>query len=149
MKQGWEIKPLSEVCSLFTDGNWIESKDQSIEGIRLIQTGNIRQGEYFDKSDKARFISEETFIRLKCTEVLIGDILVSRLPEPVGRSCIIPDIDAKMITAVDCTIIRANKHLFREFLRYYQLSNKYLIDVDSRTTGTTRSRISRKNLGSI
>ena len=149
MKQGWEIKPLSDVCNLFTDGNWIESKDQSIEGIRLLQTGNIRQGEYFDKSDKAKFISEETFKRLKCTEVLVGDILVSRLPEPVGRSCIIPDINSKMITAVDCTIIRTNEHLLPELLRYYQLSKRYLNDVDSKTTGTTRNRISRKNLGTI
>jgi type I restriction enzyme S subunit len=54
-----------------------------------------------------------------------------------------------MITAVDCTIIRTNEHLLPEFLQYYQLSNIYLKDVDSRTTGTTRSRISRKNLGII
>ena len=149
MKQGWEKRELAKACKLFTDGDWIESKDQSIEGIRLIQTGNIGFGEYLDKKEKAKFISEETFKRLKCTEVLTGDILVSRLPEPVGRSCIVLDIKSKMITAVDCTIIRTKENLLPEFLRYFQLSNSYLKNVESRTTGTTRNRISRKNLGLI
>ena len=61
MKFGWSIKPLGELCDFFADGDWIESKDQSTEGIRLIQTGNIGEGEFKDRSEKARYISEETF----------------------------------------------------------------------------------------
>lgn len=37
---------LGKLCTLFTDGDWIESKDQSDSGIRLIQTGNIGNGEF-------------------------------------------------------------------------------------------------------
>ena len=149
MKQGWVKKKLVDACDLFTDGNWIESKDQSLEGIRLIQTGNVGSGENKDKKGKERFVSQETFDRLKCTEIFPGDILVSRLPEPVGRSCIIPDTDSRLITAVDCTIVRTSEELLPVFLRYFQLSNAYLKDVNSKVTGTTRSRISRKNLGLI
>ena len=83
----WEVKPLGELGSLFTDGDWIETKDQSPEGIRLVQTGNIGVGVFKDRRDKARWISEETFDRLKCEEIFEGDILVSRLPDPVGRAC--------------------------------------------------------------
>ena len=97
---------LKDVCTIFTDGDWIESKDQSNEGIRLLQTGNIGEGIYLEKELRAKYISEETFDRLKCTEVFPGDILVSRLPEPVGRACIVPDKKERMITAVDCTICR-------------------------------------------
>ncbi|PLX06032.1 MAG: hypothetical protein C0596_16190 [Marinilabiliales bacterium] len=149
MREDWEIKKLIDVCDVFTDGNWIESKDQSSYGIRLVQTGNIGFGFYKDKDEKARYISEETFIKLKCTEILPGDVLVSRLPDPVGKSCIIPDINSKMITGVDCTIIRTKEFLDPTFLCYYQMSNNYLKDVQLRVTGTTRSRISRKNLGLI
>lgn len=35
---------LSSLCSTFVDGDWIESKDQSELGIRLIQTGNVGNG---------------------------------------------------------------------------------------------------------
>jgi type I restriction enzyme, S subunit len=149
MKEVWKIKKISEMCDVFSDGNWIESKDQSPDGIRLVQTGNIGFGFFKNKKDKAKYISENTFRRLKCTEIFPGDLLVSRLPDPVGKSCIIPEINSKMITAVDCTIIRTNKNILPEFLLYFQMSDQYLKDVDSKVTGATRSRISRKNLGLI
>ena len=82
---------LEDVCTVFTDGDWIESKDQSEKGIRLVQTGNIGEGIYLEKESRAKYIPEDTFKRLKCTEIFPGDILVSRLPEPVGRACIIPE----------------------------------------------------------
>src|SRR3990167_10837182 len=106
MKNNWPVKKLGEVADYFNDGNWIESEDQSADGIRLVQTGNIGLGHFKDRDDKARFISEETFKKLRCTEIFEGDILISRLPDPVGRSCILPKLDTRAVTAVDCTIVR-------------------------------------------
>lgn len=141
---------LSKVADVFTDGDWIETKDQAESGIRLVQTGNVGCGEYKDRADKARFIDKETFDRLKCFEVLPGDILISRLPDPVGRACIVPDIGQKMITAVDCSIVRLKQGAVDpRFFSYYTQTHEYLRDVDSRCTGTTRRRISRKNLGQV
>ena len=141
---------LDKLCILFTDGDWIESKDQSDSGIRLIQTGNIGNGEFLYKNDKAKYISVDTFKRLNCKEVFPNDILVSRLPEPVGRGCIIPDIGEKMITAVDCTICRINENLVdRKYFCYFLESNAYKTQLEQHVTGTTRKRISRKNLSSI
>lgn len=144
---GWIWSTLAETADVLTDGNWIESKDQSDDGIRLVQTGNVGIGTFKDRRDKARFISEETFQRLKCFEVLPDDILISRLPDPVGRACIIPDTGDKMITAVDCSIVRPKSTLIDpQFLVHYAETRKYLRDVDELCTGTTRRRISRKNL---
>ncbi len=150
MKKGWEIKNLADVCEFFNDGNWIESKDQSESGYRLIQTGNVGIGEFRNKSGKERYVSEETFKRLKCTEIFEGDILVSRLPDPVGRTCVLPTINLKMITAVDCTIIRLNKKiLLTDFFKYYSQSQSYFNSIAEKISGTTRDRISRSNLGKI
>jgi type I restriction enzyme S subunit len=150
MKNGFPKKTLAQACEVFADGDWIESKDQSPEGIRLIQTGNVGEGVFKDRAEKARYISEATFKRLRCTEIFEGDCLISRLPDPAGRSCILPDTGERMITAVDCTIIRFNpKHVIPEFFNYYTQSRDYLKDVDSETTGTTRKRISRSKLGEV
>ena len=149
MRHGWEIKKLGEVCKLFTDGDWIESKDQSYKGIRLIQTGNIGCGEFNDKADHYRYISEETFIRLNCTEIYAGDILISRLPDPIGRSCIIPRMPHRMITAVDCTIVRPENIINPNFLVYYTNSRPYQDEINRYVTGAVRKRISRKNLFKI
>ena len=141
---------LKDVCNVFLDGDWIENKDQSPAGIRLIQTGNIGNGIFLEKKERARFISEETFARLKCNEIFPGDILVSRLPDPIGRACIIPDTDERMITAVDCTICRVDKSMILpEFLCYFMRSAMYCNAIMENVTGTTRKRISRKNLGNV
>jgi restriction endonuclease S subunit len=143
-------KPLAAVCDVFVDGDWIESKDQSNTGIRLVQTGNVGDGVFKDRRDKARWIDENTFSRLNCTEVVPGDILFSRLPDPVGRACMIPDTGERMITAVDCTIARPSvKVVDPEFMVLFASSSRYFAQVRSMITGTTRDRISRKNLGDV
>ncbi len=147
--KNWSFKSIESIASFFTDGNWIESKDQSPSGIRLIQTGNIGNGFFKPKNSNKRFISDVTFKKLNCTEIFPNDILVSRLPDPVGRACIIPNIDERMITAVDCSIVRTNENVLPEFLNYYFQSPTYFKNVEANITGTTRNRISRKNLGKI
>lgn len=146
----WPTASLSEVATVFTDGNWIQKKDQSSSGIRLLQTGNVGNGIFKDRREKARFIDSLTFHKLNCFEVKPDDILISRLPEPVGRACIVPDTGETMITAVDCTIVRINPEvIIPKFLLYYTQSDNYFKAVGAHCTGTTRRRISRKNLGKI
>ncbi len=142
----WEHRKLVDLCSLFTDGDWIESKDQSESGIRLIQTGNIGVTKYLDKSSNKKWINDDTFERLHCTEVLCGDILISRLPDPAGRACIMPNIEQKMITAVDCTIARIAPEYSSEYIVQYLATNVYFNKVNDCLAGGTRQRISRNNL---
>lgn len=141
---------LGEICRMIADGDWIETKDQSGDGIRLIQTGNIGNGQYLDKPEKAKYITLETFNRLQCKAVLPGDILISRLPDPVGRACEVPQNIGQAITAVDCTIVRLNSSICndRYFLNYTQ-SQRYFHELQTYLAGTTRTRISRKNLEKI
>ena len=150
MKQGWDIKTILDVSLSIEDGDWIEKKDQSTSGIRLIQTGNIGQGYYKDKGEKAKYISEDTFAKLKCTELTIGDVLVSRLPDPVGRACILPDLGVRCITAVDCSIIKLKQDIiYPQWFVYYSLSSEYGANIKKECSGTTRDRISRKKLSCI
>ena len=143
----WEEKSYLSICNVFADGDWIESKDQSDSGIRLIQTGNIGNGIFIDKDDKKKYISKETFDRLKCNEVFEGDILISRLPSPAGRACIVPKLNDRIITAVDCTIVRTDKSIIsHDYCVQFMQSSKHFYYVASMMAGGTRQRISRKNL---
>jgi type I restriction enzyme S subunit len=146
----WEQNTLKQVTTQLLDGDWIESKDQSDSGYRLIQTGNIGVGEFIAKSGKERFVSDETFERLRCTEVFPGDCLVSRLPDPAGRSCFVPDIGERMITAVDCTIVRFDKAKIVPYLFIaHTQTDGYFRKVEALSSGSTRQRISRDNLSGI
>ncbi len=145
----WEKRKLESLCDLFTDGDWIEAKDQSNLGVRLVQTGNVGITQYLDKENNKKWISEEKFEKLHCKEIFQGDILVSRLPEPAGRACIMPDLGTRMITAVDCTIIRTSKDCNSKYLVQYLSTPSYFKIVNSFLGGGTRQRISRGNLSTI
>jgi type I restriction enzyme, S subunit len=63
----WETKTLFELADrkkqLFDDGDWIEAEFLTESGIRLIQTGNIGEGQFTDKESK-KYISSESFKEL-------------------------------------------------------------------------------------
>lgn len=147
MKEGWSYKRFKDICYSISDGDWIEKKDQSNSGIRLIQTGNIGVGKFIPKDDSRKFISEETFNRLKCCEIYEGDILISRLPNPLGRSCILPQLNTRCITAVDCSILKIKHEIvLPHYFMYYTQSKGYFSKIESESSGTTRARITRKKI---
>ena len=133
----------------FTDGDWIESPAITEEGVRLIQTGNVGIGKYKEKG--FRYISEETFNSAKCTEILPGDVLVCRLDGPVGRACLVPKLESRMITSVDNAILKPSRHFDPRFIVYVMSSNLWLewIQAICRVGGGFRFRISRSQLGDL
>lgn len=133
--------------SLFLDGDWIESKDISSDGIRYITTGNVGEGAY--KEQGAGFISEETFHSLRCTEVYEGDVLVSRLNSPIGRACVVPNMGCRVVTSVDNVIFRPDSKFHRGFIVYLFSSDQYFKNTGNLARGATMQRISRGLLGNI
>jgi type I restriction enzyme, S subunit len=136
--------------SQFDDGDWVESEYIISQGVRLIQTGNIGIGQFKDKGNK-KYISEDSFNKLNCKEVLEGDLLVCRLAEPAGRACIMPNIgEYKVITSVDVSIFRGNPEVVnRVFLSQLFTTNSWFQKVIEKVGGTTHKRISRGALGKI
>jgi type I restriction enzyme S subunit len=149
----WDEIPLTEIAisgrNNFIDGDWIEAPYISDEGVRLIQTGNIGINEFKNKNKK--YISLESFYQLGCKDVYPGDILICRLAEPAGRACIVPNLDdSKLITSVDVTIFRVNEELFnKEFVNQSINTQEFLDRCQEVAGGTTRTRISRSNLGNL
>ncbi|WP_341857984.1 restriction endonuclease subunit S [Sinorhizobium medicae] len=134
----------------FNDGDWVESEHIIESGIRLIQTGNIGIGEFVESESK-KYISEVSFKALRCKEVRTGDLLISRLADPAGRACILPEIgEDKVITSVDVTIFRPLKDEADEcFLKQIFCTSDWFQSVSDRSGGTTHKRISRGALGAI
>jgi len=134
---------------LFCDGDWIEKKDQDENGdVRLIQLADIGVCDFKDKSSK--HITSQKAKELNCTYLKQGDILIARLPEPLGRACIFP-LDGNYITAVDIAIIRINspRNIYNPYVMYMINSPQFRNKIKQFESGTTRKRISRKNLDKI
>lgn len=153
LSEGWEWRPLEEVAEgdggLFTDGDWILAEDlRSGTDVRLLQLGDIGVGAFLDRSSK--WISRRRFDELGCTLVQSGDLLISRMADPIARSCIVPTLPAPLITAVDVTICRvANPEFIPEFVLWALNSVFVTTQAEREASGTTRRRITRKKLGRL
>ncbi|MXR41237.1 restriction endonuclease subunit S [Halobaculum sp. WSA2] len=149
----WDVSKLGDVGhdgeKSFVDGDWVESDDMVADGpYQLIQLGNIGIGEFKGECDK--FVSEGFFQENNCTLVEKGDLLISRLADPVLRTIEVPEFEKKSITAVDIVVAKVDESAWdKRYLRFL-LNSKVMSDVGGAlATGSTRQRISRKNMETI
>jgi type I restriction enzyme S subunit len=153
LPKGWELAVISELIpseGIFVDGDWIESKDQDPDGeVRLIQLADIGDGNFRDKS--SRFLTIDRAKALKCTFLRQDDILVARMPDPIGRACLFPLRKEKsFVTAVDVAIIRLGEgFVFPRYLMHCINNPRLRQEIENLQSGTTRKRISRNNLATI
>lgn len=131
------------------DGDWVESKDQDPDGeVRLVQLADVGDGHYRNRS--ARFLTANKAKELNCLFILSGDILIARLPNPIGRACVFPEDPKPCVTVVDVAICRCDSRFInRNFIVYALNSNLIREQISKYVTGTTRQRISTGNLGQI
>jgi type I restriction enzyme S subunit len=149
---GWaeaQLPDLIDTDGVFVDGDWVESKDQDPDGeIRLIQLADIGDGRFVDKS--RRFLTKQKAVELGCTFLKRGDVLVARMPNPLGRACLFPGDRRESVTVVDVCVIRGQeRHVDNRWLMHFINAPKFRLDIDALQSGSTRKRISRGNLSTI
>ncbi|EHO12577.1 restriction endonuclease subunit S [Myroides odoratimimus] len=151
LPKGWLETNISNLLvddKLFTDGDWIESKDQDEDGdVRLIQLADIGLNEFKNKSNRKLYYNKA--IELRCFFLEKNDVLIARLPDPLGRSCLFP-LEGNYVTVVDVAVIRLNDSYYKpKLLSYFINSPEIQKRIMELSSGSTRLRISRKNLNTI
>ena len=152
LPKGWCASNISKIIStngLFKDGDWVESKDQDPNGnVRLIQLADIGICEFKNKSN--RFLTSKKSKILNCTFLQHNDVLVARMPDPLGRACLFFNNDKQCVTVVDIAIIRIGKNgSDPKWLMYIINCPQFQNNIHHLKSGTTRMRISKKNLDTI
>jgi type I restriction enzyme, S subunit len=152
LPHGWGSEPLSALADrggLFRDGDWVETKDQDPAGsTRLTQLADIGTGSFRDRSD--RWMLPDQVARLNCTLLEPDDVLIARMPDPIGRACVVPLHLGAAVTAVDVSILRIRRPDVHPPYVMWALNSPSRNDAMAvLQSGTTRKRISRKNLGTI
>jgi type I restriction enzyme S subunit len=152
LPKGWALASIGDMIGkggVFCDGDWVETKDQDPTGnVRLIQLADIGDGVYRNKSQ--RYLTREKAIALNCTFLEPNDVLIARMPDPLGRACIFPGDAKDSVTAVDVCIVRPGQNAVdSRWLMFTTNSLPIRTVIASLQSGSTRKRISRKNLGRI
>jgi type I restriction enzyme S subunit len=143
------LESIADGGGFISDGDWIESKDQDPAGtVRLIQLADIGDGQFLDKSK--RYVNDATLQRLNCTLLQEGDVLIARMPDPLGRACVFPQLSQRAITAVDVCIVRPNlKKIDAEWLSLRLNATDLRREIQSHAQGATRVRVPTGKLKKI
>jgi restriction endonuclease S subunit len=151
LPDGWTVENIDSITrgGLISDGDWVESKDQDPSGqVRLTQLADVGDGDFRNRSD--RWMNDEQASRLNVNYLKPGDLLLARMPDPLGRTCIVPENIGRAVTVVDVAIIRiVREDINPKFIMWLLNSPAIRQQIEMLASGTTRRRITRKNLGTI
>jgi len=143
----WKILKLEEIAARernsFVDGPFgsnLKRNEFVNHGIPVIQLHNISEGRFI--ADDLKYITEDKFNELRRHEARPGDLIITKLGDPIAAACIVPDIFPKYMIVADCVRLRVNKELCNPiFLQYVINSIKVRKQAIARAKGSTRKRI--------
>lgn len=140
---------LEELCatgkSAIVDGPFganLKREDYLEQGVPVLKIQNIKQDNVVIK--KMDYVSEEKYQELRRHSFQRGDIVMTKLGDPLGLSAIVREIDKGLIVA-DLVRIRPDK-IDAEFLCMQLNSAKIQNYINRMQKGSTRPRV---NLGMI
>jgi type I restriction enzyme S subunit len=152
----WEKKHLIDTANKnirwsFTGGPFgsnLKASDYTKSGFRIIQLQNIGDGEFND--NYKIYASKEKADELLSCNIYAGDIIISKMGDPVGRACIIPNSLKRCIMASDGIRLVVNE---KEYSKYFIFSlinsNPIRESIEQKSTGSTRKRIGLDELRNI
>jgi type I restriction enzyme, S subunit len=144
LPNGWEIKPLEDLCEpgkqAIVDGPFgsnLKRSDYVDSGIPVLKIQNIKENIItLKKMDYVKPEKYEELVRHSFTE---GDIVMTKLGDPLGVSAIVNGIPNGLIVA-DLVRIRPSKVLTK-FLCYQLNSPRIQKYINEQQKGTTRPRV--------
>ena len=129
-------------------GSNLKSSDYVAEGIRIIQLQNIGDAEF--KDDYKIFTSEEKANELLSNNIYPGEIILSKMGDPVGRACLIPSTHPRYVMCSDGIRLVVDEKLFRKYFIYTLINSiNFRALVEKTATGSTRKRIGLDDLKNL
>ncbi len=149
----WEVMKLEDVADKNIQwsitggpfGSNLKTVDYVNDGVRIIQLQNIGDGVFYD--DYKIYTSEEKADELISCNIYPGEIIMSKMGDPVARACILPVGDRRYLMASDGIRLVVNKKRFNtQFIHDYINSIYFRKKAIEASTGSTRQRIGLEDL---
>lgn len=129
-------------------GSNLKASDYTSEGIRIIQLQNIGDGEFND--EYKIYTSVEKADELLSCNIYAGEIILSKMGDPVGRACIIPDKLKRCVMASDGIRLVVNETKYSKYFVYSLINSKQIREaIENKATGSTRKRIGLDELRNV
>ncbi|MBD2415659.1 hypothetical protein FACHB389_31185 [Nostoc calcicola FACHB-389] len=144
---GWALTQLEELSleprKDIVDGPFgsnLKASEYLNEGVPIIRLQNIDRNIFINNNIK--FISPKKANDLQRHNFIQGDIVITKLGEPLGKACLIPDFLREGIIVADLVRVRVEeKYISKNFLVYLINSHLVVTQLQLKTKGTTRPRV--------
>jgi type I restriction enzyme S subunit len=146
--EDWEICSFSDTAN--KNVNWsitggpfgsnLKASDYTTDGVQIIQLQNIGDGEFLN--DYTIFTSDEKADELLSCNIYPGDIILSKMGDPVARACFIPNTAKRFLMASDGIRLVVNEREFSKRFVHDYINSKYFRNRAFEVShGSTRLRI--------
>ncbi len=126
-------------------GSNLKASEYVAEGVRIIQLQNIGDGIFYD--DYAIYTTEQKADELISCNIYPGEIILSKMGDPVARACYVPTTNRRYLMASDGIRLVVDERRFdKRFVFYYINSVYFRKNAMEASTGTTRLRIGLSEL---
>ncbi|MDD2471706.1 MAG: restriction endonuclease subunit S [Dehalococcoidales bacterium] len=150
----WEVVRLIDVAESKSDivggpfGSNLKVSDYKDSGVPIIRLQNIERNRFINKDIK--FISEAKAKQLEYHSYYPGDIVLAKLGDPIGKTCMVPNDLRAGIVIADVVRIRTNSCFTNKRFIVYALNTELCTtQFRSQKTGTTRPRVNVSNVRNI
>ena len=121
-------------------GSDLKSSDYVERGVRVIQLQNIGDGEF--KNNDFVYTLEQKAQELFSCQIFPNEIIMSKMGDPVGRACLIPNLEEKFIMCSDGIRIKVDLNKFDNYFIFLAINNTSFRNLIERVAlGPTRKRI--------
>lgn len=129
-------------------GSNLKSSDYTTDGVRIIQLQNIGDGQFHD--DYAIYTSPGKAGELESCNIYPGEIIMSKMGDPVARACLVPAGDDRYLMCSDGIRLAVDERRFDTKFVFYQINApQFRARADNAGTGSTRKRIGLAQLRNL
>lgn len=129
-------------------GSNLKASDYTDSGIRIIQLQNIGDAEFID--DYKIFTSEQKANELLSCNIYPGDIILSKMGDPVARACLIPSNHQRYVMCSDGIRLVVDEKKYNKFFIYSFINSaQFRRRAEKVATGSTRKRIGLDQLKNL
>ena len=143
----WKVVKLKDIAektrNSFVDGPFGSDlkKEEFVDyGIPVIQLHNVREDIFV--ANELKYITEEKFNKLIRHETRPGDVIITKLGDPIAQACVVPDMFEKYMIVADCVRLRVDKKIADPYFVQYVINSRIIRrQALAKAKGTTRKRI--------
>jgi type I restriction enzyme S subunit len=152
LPQGWAVASLAQLTSAPKQdivsgpfGSNLKSEEYVSHGVPIIRLQNVDRNRFLEKN--MRFITKQKAEELSAHSFKAGDIVISKLGDPVGKACVVPTSLPEGVVVADVVRVRLDESRFSKPYAVFAINSPAVISqINQEVKGSTRPRVNLKHL---